>query len=115
MLRRDEFVTELARVSLRAIEDLIELPRQCRLRIRLFRVASHLAPDRLAQLRDAHAKLLKNGHHDALVLREQSEQQMQIVYERISGMASEVDRLAHRLGGFHCQTICIYHIVTVGY
>ena len=96
MLGRHEFVAKFLRVRLGLVEYLVQLARECRLRVRLLWIPRHLASDRFPELRDADAQLLEDGNDDALVLRQERQEEVQIVDERVSGAPREVNRLVER-------------------
>jgi hypothetical protein len=109
VLGRDELVAEVFRVGLGFIENLIQLSGERRLRVRLLWEARHLATDRLSKLRNADAELLEDGNDDAFVLREEGEEEMQVVDERIPRAAREIDRFIQGVGRFYGEPIWIDH------
>ena len=111
VLGRNEFVPQFFCVAFSFVEYLVQLARESRLRIGLLRVARHLAPDCFSQLCDADAELLQDGNDDALVLREQGHEQMQVINERVPGTSREVDCFVQRFGCFYCKAIRIDHRV----
>jgi hypothetical protein len=109
VLGRDELVAEVFRVGLGFIEDLVQLSGERGLRVRLFWEARHLATDRLAKLRNADAELLEDGNDDAFILREEREEQMKVVDERIARAAREINRFIQGVGRFYGEPIWIDH------
>ena len=105
VLGRDVLVAERLRFLLGLVEDLVQLARERRLRVALLGNRAVSALDLLAELRDVDAELLEDGHDDALVLRQQGEQQMEVVDERIAGAPGQRDGLVERFGGFDGQTV----------
>jgi len=109
MLRRHVLVAEPFRLILGFIENLVQLARECRLRIGLLGVSVDLARDLFAQRRYTRAELLENRDDDTLILLEQGLQEMEIVDDGISVFSSGVDRLVQRLGGFDGKLLRVDH------
>ncbi len=114
MLGRNELIPQLLRVRFRLVEYLVDLSRERRLRIRLFRVARHLPPYRFAQLRDPDAELLQDRNDDSLVLGEEGEQKVQVVDEGVPRSAREVQCFVEGFGRFDGEAIWIDHGVRGG-
>ena len=79
------------------------------LRARLLRVAADVPLDALAELADVHAELLQDRDDDALLLREQRVQEVQVVDERIPVLAGEPERVVERFGRLYGEAIWVDH------
>jgi hypothetical protein len=113
VLGRHVLVAECLRLVLGFIEDLIELARQRRLRVGLFRISLDLAGDLLAQPGHIRAELLQDGNDDALLLIEERAEQVEILDDGVSVLASGVDGFVQRLAGLYGELLRIDHADSV--
>ena len=111
MLGRHVRIAEGFGLLVGAVQDTRHLARQRGLgrRARLPREAVDL-PLRLgAELGDVEPGLLEQGHNDAIVLREQSEEEMGVVDDRIAARAGQLAGLLQRFGRLDGQTLGSNH------
>ena len=107
-------VAERLGFTLGGIDDLREFPAERGLGVALPGVARRLLLGRRADGRDIGAHPLQHRDDDAFVLRQQGQQQMQIVDEWVAVLAGQRHGVVERLGALHGETVGIDHAVTRG-
>ena len=109
VLGRDVVVAQRPRLFLGAVDDLVQLPGQARVGPGLLRVPAHVPLHALPELVHVHAQLLEDGNDDALLLRQQRVQEVQVVDERVPVLAGEPERVVERFGRFYGEAIWVDH------
>ena len=109
MLGADIVVAERLGIGVGTIEYLIQLARDLRLCIALFRISRGVGFRPLAQLGRLHARLLQQRHHDAVLLCDEREQQMHVIHQRIAGATRRCDGFIDCFAGLDRKAVGIQH------
>ena len=111
VLRGDVGVSQRLRLVLRAVEDLVQLAAERRLRApaRLRREPVQLARRALAQRREVEPRLLQQRHDDALGLVEQHREKVGVVDDRVAPAPRELRGVPESFLPLEGKSVCFDH------